>query len=223
MSAASGLWLERIRNLNQLPVGTCPNGTCPGGVNVFSGAVQGLQSDSDRRKRRALELQRLERVGWNRRFTKGFGFGVSYTYSKSYDNASGRAGHSVQQLRRQEFLGSVELSIRATSSSSTGSTSCRTRNRTASAAPSSAAGRSPESPSSRSGVPFTVGSNTDYAGIGTSSFQPWQVSGDPVLWTRRSRLREQQRRSELLVPREECRWIADFHGAHDGDILQPDA
>jgi hypothetical protein len=25
-----GLWLERTRNLNQLPVGTCPLGNCPG-------------------------------------------------------------------------------------------------------------------------------------------------------------------------------------------------
>ena len=36
----------------------------------------------------------------------------------------------------------------------------------------------------QSGTPFTIGTNTDYAGIGTSSFQPWQVNGSTVVGDR---------------------------------------
>src|SRR5947209_1835670 len=39
---------------------------------------------------------------------------------------------------------------------------------------------------------------------------------------RRPRILEQRLRFELLVPREEWRWIADFHGSCIGYVFEPD-
>lgn len=175
-----GLWLERTRNLNQLPVGTCPNGACPGGVNVnylvpYKGFNQiQIAENAARSKYNGLN------VSWNRRFTKGLGFGVSYTFSNSKDNGSGRRDIPFNSLDDRNFWGNsvfdtphivvvnwmYELPYKNNHGAKgmafggwqiTGITQFQ------------------------SGVPFTIGTNTDFAGIGTSSFQPWQVNGDATL------------------------------------------
>lgn len=175
-----GLWLERTRNLNQLPVGTCPLGACPGGVNVnylvpYAGYNQiQIAENAARSKYNGLN------VSWNRRFTKGLGFGVAYTFSHSYDNASSRRDLPFNNLDATSFWGPstfdtphivvinwiYELPFKKSTGFSghtlggwqiTGITQFQ------------------------SGNPFTIGTNTDYAGIGTASFQPWQVNGNAVL------------------------------------------
>lgn len=176
-----GLYMERIRNINQLPVGTCPLGTCPGGVNVdvlrpYKGFSQiQIAENAARSTYNGLQL------GLTRRFTKGFSYGVSYTYSKSYDNASGRRdtvwnayddrnywGPSIFDTRHVAVINWIyELPfLRGQQSAAgrllggwqiTGVTQFQT------------------------GTPFSVGTNTDFAGIGTASFQPWNVAGDPNL------------------------------------------
>lgn len=171
-----GLWLERTRNINQLPVGTCPNGSCPGGVNVnylvpYKGFNQiQLAENAARSSYNGLN------VAWNRRFTKGFSFGASYTFSKSYDNASGRRDIVYNAYDDRNFWGPSsfdtphivvinwiwELPYRKTKGATgallggwqiTGITQFQ------------------------SGTPFTVQTGSDYAGIGVSQNQPWNVNG----------------------------------------------
>lgn len=175
-----GLWLERTRNLNQLPVGTCPLGTCPGGVNVnylvpYKGYNQiQLAENAARSTYNGLN------VSWNRRFSRGLGYGVAYTLSKSYDNASSRRDIPFNSLDDTNFWGPsnydtrhvvvinwiYELPYKNSNGfrgailggwQITGITQFQ------------------------SGTPFTIGTNTDYAGIGVSSFQPWNVNGNAVL------------------------------------------
>lgn len=169
-----GLHLERIRNLNQLPVGTCPNNVCPGGVNYYSllpykgfNQIQ-IAENAARSKYNGLN------VAWNRRFTKGLSFGVSYTLSESFDNGSGRRdivwnayndknfwGHSSFDTRHITVVNWIyELPYKRSKGilgaalgnwQITGITQTQT------------------------GTPYTVTTGDDFAGIGQSQNQPWQV------------------------------------------------
>jgi hypothetical protein len=117
-------------------------------------------------------------VGWNRRFTRGFSFGVAYTFSKSYDNGSGRRDILWNSYDATNFWGPSsfdtphilvinwiwQLPYHKTNGfvgtvlggwQVTGVTQFQ------------------------SGTPFSVTTGNDYAGIGFSQNQPWQVSGSP--------------------------------------------
>jgi hypothetical protein len=160
--------------------GTCPLSNCPGGVNnnylvPYKGYNQiQIAENASRSKYNGLN------VSWNRRFARGVGFGVAYTYSESFDNSSGRRdipfnslddknfwGHSVFDTRHIVGINWIyDLPYKNTKGlhgkafggwQITGVTQFQ------------------------SGTPFTIGTNTDYAGIGTQSFQPWNVNGDPTL------------------------------------------
>ena len=173
-----GLWLERVRNLNQLPVGTCPNGACPGGVNYYSLLPYKGFNQIQIAENAARSSYNGLNIGWNRRFTKGLAFGVSYTYSKSYDNASGRKDILYNAYDDRNFYGPSsfdtphilvinwiwEVPYHKTTGFSgalfggwqiTGITQAQ------------------------SGTPFSVQTGDDFAGIGQSQNQPWQVNGTP--------------------------------------------
>jgi Carboxypeptidase regulatory-like domain/TonB dependent receptor/TonB-dependent Receptor Plug Domain len=172
-----GLWLERIRDLNQVAPGTLQANP---GVNInalrpYLGFSQ-IQIAENAARSTYNGLQ----VAWNRRFVKGLSYGVSYTYSKSYDNSSGRRDIPFNSLNDLNFWGPstfdarhvavinwiYELPYHNTKGfmgalvggwSITGVTQFQT------------------------GTPFTIGNNTDYAGIGNGSFQPWTVNGSASL------------------------------------------
>jgi len=85
----TGLYLERERNLNSLPVGTLYRPENAGiNTNVlrpFKGFAQiPMAENAARSEYNGLQLE------LNRRFDRGLGFGIAYTYSRSYDNASDR-------------------------------------------------------------------------------------------------------------------------------------
>ena len=170
-----GLWLERIRNLNQLPVGTCPNGVCPGGVNYYSllpykgfNQIQ-IAENAARSKYNGLN------AAWNRRFSKGLAYGVSYTLSKSYDNGSSRRDILWNNYDATNFWGPSSFDTRHIVVINwiwelpyhnskgfkgtllggwqiTGITQWQ------------------------SGTPFSITTGDDFAGIGQSQNQPWVVS-----------------------------------------------
>jgi len=85
----TGLYLERERNLNSLPVGALyqPENV---GINTnvlrpFKGFAQiPMAENAGRSEYNGLQLE------LNRRFDRGLAFGFAYTYSESYDNASDR-------------------------------------------------------------------------------------------------------------------------------------
>jgi hypothetical protein len=173
-----GLWLERTRNINQLPVGTCPNGNCPGGVNYYALLPYKGYNQIQIAENAARSVYNGLNVAWNRRFSKGLSFGASYTYSKSEDNASGRKDIVANAYDDRNYWGPSsfdtrhilvinwiwELPYHNTKGFEgaalggwqiTGITQWQT------------------------GTPFSVATTNDYAGIGQSQGQAWQVNGDP--------------------------------------------
>lgn len=82
-----GLYLQRERNINQLPPGTLQAnpGVNPDALRPYRGfGVIRLSENAGRSEYNGLQ------VGVRRRFQKGLGFGVSYTFSKLIDDASNR-------------------------------------------------------------------------------------------------------------------------------------
>jgi hypothetical protein len=85
----TGLYLERERNLNSLPVGTLYRPENAGiNTNVlrpFKGFAQiPMAENAGRSEYNGLQLE------LNRRFDRGLAFGIAYTYSESFDNGSDR-------------------------------------------------------------------------------------------------------------------------------------
>jgi hypothetical protein len=174
-----GLWLERTRNLNQLPVGTCPLGACPGGANYYALLPYKGYNQIQIAENAARSRYNGLNVAWNRRFTKGLAFGVSYTFSKSYDNASGRKDIVANAYDDRNYWGPSsfdtrnilvinwiwELPYHKTKGFEgallggwqiTGITQAQ------------------------NGTPFSVATTDDFAGIGQSQGQGWQVNGSPT-------------------------------------------
>jgi hypothetical protein len=90
------LHAQRERNINQLPVGTCP---APAGCPFISGNSGARFNTDALRPYKGYGIIRLTnndansmyhglQVSGNRRFTNGFLFGVAYTLSKSWDDGS---------------------------------------------------------------------------------------------------------------------------------------
>jgi hypothetical protein len=175
-----GLWLERTRNLNQLAVGTCPLSNCPGGVNPnflvpYKGYNQiQIAENAARSKYNGLN------VSWNRRFARGLGFGVAYTYSVAYDNASTRRDIPFNSLDDRNFWGHSNFDTRQILGINW-IYDLPYRNTKGLHGAVLGGWQITGVTQFQSGTPFTIGTNTDYAGIGITSFQPWNVNGNPKL------------------------------------------
>jgi hypothetical protein len=176
-----GLHLERERNLNGLPVGTLQNpanaGASPNVLRPYKGfGIIALGENAARSEYNGLQLE------VNRRFTKGLSYGFAYTLAKTNDNASGRrdriwnpsddrifwgpSGFDTRHIAVINFIYQLPFLRGATNALGktlgnwqlTGAIQFQT------------------------GTPFTVGTNDDFAGIGSvGEFQPWQVNGNPVM------------------------------------------
>jgi hypothetical protein len=173
-----GVHLPRERNINQLQPGTtfANPGVAPDALRPYLGfgAIR-LSENSGRSLYNGLQIN-LER-----RFRSGLGFGVAYTLSKLRDNASGKRDilynayddsgywsvsnndrthlfnvHYVYELpimRKQDTLASKLLGGWQIS----GVTYLQ------------------------SGIPLTVWRGDDYAGVGDTTAQPWDLVGDPTV------------------------------------------
>ena len=99
-----GLHAQRERNINQLPVGTCPAGVtgalgCPL-IDPANPLLGRFHPDSLRpykgyniirvTNNDANSIYNSFQVGLERRFTKGLSYSFAYTLSKSYDDGSGQ-------------------------------------------------------------------------------------------------------------------------------------
>ncbi len=187
----TGLNLERERNLNQLPVGTCPKGNCPfinvsdpsqGRFNVnvlrpYKGfAVIALGEDAARSVYNGLQIEA------NRRFTHGLGFGVAYTYSKSEDNASGRRDRVWNAFDDRNFWGASSFDTRHVMVINFIYRLPFLNDRTTWSGKLLGSWQVTGITQFQTGTPFTVTSGTDFAGIGSGTEQqPWNVNGNPVL------------------------------------------
>jgi hypothetical protein len=179
-----GLFGQRERNINQLPVGTTflPQNA---GINVdalrpYKGfaviRVTGNESNS---------LYNGLQIGVNRRFTGGFSFGGAYTLSKTYDSGSAQRdivpnafdtsnlwGPAGYDRRHVVVLNAVyELPIFKDKSKLTGKL---------------LGGWTVTAVSQmQTGTPFSIGTNDDFAGVGGVGSgiigQFWRVNGSPSL------------------------------------------
>jgi hypothetical protein len=172
-----GLWLERTRNLNQLPVGTCPLSACPGGVNIdYLRPYKGFNQIQIAENAARSQYNGLN-ISLNRRFTNGFSFGFAYTLSKSYDNASGRRDIVWNAYNDQNFWGPSTFDTRQFAVINWIYEIPLFRNQSNISGKLLGGWQITGITQFQSGVPFSIGTNTDYAGIGTATFQPWQVNG----------------------------------------------
>jgi len=171
-----GLWLERTRNINQLPVGTCPNGTCPGGVNVnylvpYKGFNQ-IQIAENAARSRYDGLN----VAWNRRFAKGFSFGASYTLSESFDNGSSRRAIVYNAYNDTNFWGPSDFDTRHMVIINW-IWELPYHNKKGASGTLLGGWQITGITQFQSGTPFAVQTGSDYAGIGVSQNQNWNVNG----------------------------------------------
>ena len=175
-----GLHLERARDPNQLPVGTLQNPANRGiNVNVlrpYKGFTSiEMRETATRAKYNALQIE------VNRRFSRGLSYGLAYTYAKNMDNGSdfrarvynayddrnfwGPADNDTRHVAVLNFIYELPFWRRSDSLAArllggwqvTGVTQFQTGN------------------------PITIATGDDFAGIGSSDSQPWEVSGNPKL------------------------------------------
>ena len=185
-----GLHAQRERNINQLPVGTCP---APAGCPFISG-TSGPRFNTDAlRPFKGYGIIRLTnndansmyhglQVSGNRRFKDGFLFGVAYTLSKSSDDGSAQRdvvpnafdvsnlwGPSTYDRRHVLVLNAVyQLPFFRDKSTLSGKL---------------LGGWTISAISQfQTGNPTTIGTDADYAGVGAGSGgQLAIVNGDPTL------------------------------------------
>jgi len=188
-----GLHAQRERNINQLPVGTCPANQpgFTGGCPVIPGDAQNRRFNPDAlRPFKGFGIIRLTnndansiyhglQVSANRRFTNGFLFGVAYTLSKSSDDGSAQRdvvpnaadvkslwGPSIYDRRHVMVLNAVyQLPFFKDRSTLAGKL---------------AGGWTISAISQfQTGRPFSITSNDDFAGVGPGSGrQFWVLNGD---------------------------------------------
>ncbi len=172
-----GLFGQRERNINQLPVGTrfLPQNA---GINVdvlrpYKGFAVIRSTGNE-----ANSLYNGLQLNVNRRFTKGLGIGGAYTYSKTYDSGSAQRdvvpnAYDTRNLwgaasydRRHVLVinGIYELPIFRDRSKLTGKL---------------LGGWTISAVSQmQTGTPFSVGTGDDFAGVGTGSgAQFWNLNG----------------------------------------------
>ena len=107
----AGIHMERVRELNALPIGT-RNDPANDGINTnflrpFKGfAFLNLGENAARSEYNSLQLD------VTRRFTSGLSYGIAYTFSKSEDNASGRRDSIWNPFDDSMFWGPSDFDTR---------------------------------------------------------------------------------------------------------------
>jgi hypothetical protein len=177
---STGNFLARERDLNQLPTGTTFRPENQGANVNFLRPFKGFANipmleHSGRSTYNGLQVEA------NRRFTKGFSYGVAYTFSKTMDNNSGPRDRFIDVFNQQlnwgksandtrhiavinfiwdmPFFNSADtnkvLRIIAGGWQISGVNQFQT------------------------GTPFTIGNTDDYLGIGSADGKPWNLAGQP--------------------------------------------
>lgn len=175
-----GLHLERTRDLNQLAVGTLQN-PANKGINVntlrpYKGfASIDMRETATRSQYHGLQLEAT------RRFAKGLSFGAAYTYSKSMDSGSDFRARLYNAFDATNFWGPSDFDNRHVAVINFIYQLPWLR-RSADWKGKALGGWQVTGVSQfQTGTPFTVGSGDDFAGIGSSDPQPWEINGNPVL------------------------------------------
>jgi hypothetical protein len=175
-----GLNMERVRDINQLQPGTLQDPANQGiNSNVlrpFKGfAAINLGENAARSTYNGLQLN------VNRRFSKGLLFGVAYTYSESKDNASGRRDQIYNNYDDRNYWGWSSFDSRHVMVTNFVYELPIFRDKTSLAGKLLGGWQLSGIMQFQTGTPVTIATNNDFAGIGVTNSQPWEVRGDPQL------------------------------------------
>jgi hypothetical protein len=177
----TGLHMERVRDLNQLPVGT--RNTVDSDIDTnFLRPYKGFANIHMNENAARSEYNGLQ-VAVNRRFTKGLSYGLAYTYSESKDNADGRRDQIYNSYDDSNFWGWSDFDTRHVLIMNSVWEAPFFRNSTNGVLKNVFGGWTLSGVVQfQTGQPFTVQTTDDFAGIGSGNAgQPWEVSGDPYL------------------------------------------
>lgn len=169
-----GTHLERERDLNQLQVGTLQAnpGINPAALRPYSGfQFIPMGETAARSTYHALQLE------VNRRFSRGFSYGLAYTLSKSMDNASGRRDRPYNAYDDRNFWGKSSFDTRHIAVINFIYEMPFFRDRSAFTGKLLGGWQVSGVTQFQTGVPITVGTPDDFAGIGRTDLQPWSVNG----------------------------------------------
>ena len=175
-----GLHLERARDLNQLPVGTLSNpanrGINTNALRPYKGfASIDMRETATRSKYNGLQLEA------NRRFAKGLSFGVAYTYSKNMDNGSDFRARLYNAFDASNFWGPSDIDTRHVAVINFIYQLPILRGNSGLAGRLLGGWQVTGVTQFQTGTPITVGTADDFAGIGSTDAQPWEVNGNPKL------------------------------------------
>ena len=175
-----GLHLERARDLNQLPVGTLSNpanrGINTNALRPYKGfASIDMRETATRSKYNGLQLE------VNRRFAKGLGFGVAYTYSKNMDNGSDFRARLYNAFDATNFWGPADTDTRHVAVINFVYQLPILRGNSGLAGRLLGGWQVTGVTQFQTGTPITVATADDFAGIGSTDAQPWEVNGNPKL------------------------------------------
>ena len=173
--------MERVRDINQLPVGTLQKpenaGLNPNFLRPYKGFANIILGENASRS----EYHGLQ-LNLTRRFSQGLSFGAAYTYSSSQDNADNRRDRIWNSADDSAFWGPADYDTQNALVFNWVYELPFFRNSSSRALSALMGGWTVSGVGQyQTGFPTTIGRNSDYAGIGDSSFQPWEVSGDPSL------------------------------------------
>lgn len=175
-----GLHLERQRDINQLPVGTTHNPANKGiNVNVLR-PYKGFASIAMRETATRSKYDSLQ-IEVNRRFTKGLSYGIAYTYSKCMDNASNFRARVYNAYDDRNYWGMCDTDRRHVAVANFIYELPFLRNRSTLAGRLLGGWQASGVMQFQTGTPVTIGTGDDFAGIGSTDLQPWEVSGNPKL------------------------------------------
>ncbi|MDE0103281.1 MAG: carboxypeptidase regulatory-like domain-containing protein [Bryobacterales bacterium] len=173
--------MERVRDINQLPLGTLLrpelDGVNPNYLRQYKGFANIILGENAARS----EYNGLQ-FNLTRRFSDGLSFGAAYTYSSSWDNADNRRDRIWNSADDTNFWGPADYDVRHALVLNWVYEVPLMRNSANRVAKAVVGGWTVSGVMQyQTGFPRTVGRNSDYAGIGDNSFQPWEVGGDPKL------------------------------------------
>jgi hypothetical protein len=174
-----GTHMERTRELNALPVGT--RNTTPSTVNTnflrpYKGfAFINLGENAARSEYNGLQIE------LNRRFSNGFGYGLAYTLSESFDNASDRRQQPWDPFNDTTFWGHSSFDTRHVAVINFIWEIPFLRGSNSLAAKILGGWELSGVAQFQTGSPTTITTGDDFAGIGGGPAQPWNLNGDPDL------------------------------------------
>jgi hypothetical protein len=174
-----GTHMERTRELNAMPAGTrnsTPNSINTNFLRPYKGfAFVNLGENAARSEYNGLQLE------LNRRFSNGLSYGLAYTYSKSYDNASDRRQQPWDPFDDSYFWGHSSFDTRHVAVINFVWEVPFLRGGSSLASKILGGWELSGVVQFQTDFPVTADTADDFAGIGGGPQQPWNLNGDPVL------------------------------------------